>query len=135
MRYRRLSYRYVVLAPSHLRPLGYVTQAQSAFGLAQPYWRPASDVYEAPDAVVLTVELPGVDESDIDLALFEDTLVLQGHRRLPRPEGEARYQSAEIRQGLFRLEVPLTSPIDSERVDARYERGLLIVTLPKVKRL
>jgi HSP20 family protein len=134
MRYRHLSYRYVLVTGSRLRPLGYVSQAEKVLGLARLAWRPPADVVETPQTIVVTVELAGVDESEIDLLLFEDTLVMEGHRRLPRPEGEARYDSAEIRQGPFRLEVPLASAVDSDRVEARYERGLVTVTLPKAGR-
>jgi HSP20 family protein len=134
MPYRRISYRYVFMAGSPLRPLGALPQADRTIGLAQLCWRPPSDVYETPDEVVVTAELPGLDDSEIDIQLFDDALVVQGQRRLPRPEGDARYQAAEIRQGPFRLEVPLAGAIDSERVDARLERGLLTVTLPKARR-
>lgn len=131
MRYRRLSYRYVVLRGGQPKPLAYISQVERAQGLAQLCWQPPSDVYETPDRVVITVDLAGVDENELDLLLFQDALVLEGQRRLPRPQGEAMYHSAEIRQGAFRLEAPLPATIDPERVEANYERGLLIVTLWK----
>jgi len=131
MRYKRLSYQYLVMSSSGLRPLTHAALDLGP-GLAQLVWRPAADVYETAGAVVVTVELPGVDEDDIDLMLYEDALVLQGLRRLPRPQEDSHYHSAEIRQGSYRLEVPLRAEIDRENVDARYERGLLTVTLPKV---
>jgi HSP20 family protein len=95
-------------------------------------WRPAADIYETAGEVVVTVELPGVEEDDIDLMLYEDALVLQGQRRLPRPQEDSHYHSAEIRQGSYRLEVPLRGEVDRERVEARYDRGMLTVRLPKV---
>jgi HSP20 family protein len=130
MRYRRLSYRYLVLTPSRLKPLSHVSAIEGMHGLAQLCWRPPADVVETPEEVAVTVELAGVDEDEIEILLFEDTLVVSGRRRLPRPEGEAMYQAAEIRQGPYRLEVPLNSPVDAARVQARYERGLLAITLP-----
>jgi HSP20 family protein len=133
MRYRRVSYRYVVMAANALRPLGAVMQAERAMGLAPLCWRPSSDVYETPQSIVVTVELPGTDDADIEIHLYDDAVVVQGQRRLPRPEGEARYQAAEIRQGPFRLELPLSAAIDTERVDAALDRGLLTITLPKLR--
>ena len=91
------------------------------------------------DAVVfpLTVVPLAVDEPR-SIRLIDDVmrgnrllaLVVEGHRRLPAHD-EAVYHVAGIRQGQFRLEVPLPAPVDSDRVDASYERGVLRITLPK----
>jgi HSP20 family protein len=58
-------------------------------------------------------------------------LVVEGRRQLAAEPGPARYHAAAIRQGPFRLEVPLPVAVDHDRVDARYERGVLRITLPK----
>ncbi|MDP8924582.1 MAG: Hsp20/alpha crystallin family protein [Chloroflexota bacterium] len=133
MRYRRVSYRYgVILAPSHRLQRADVWLAQSpAVTPAQPCWRPSTDVVETADAIHLTVELAGVDHEAVEVLLFEDALIIEGQRRLPplRPGGV--YHAAEIRQGPFRLELPLPTAIDPDRVDAHYEDGLLEMTLPK----
>ena len=63
--------------------------------------------------------------------LFEDVLVVEGHRQLPSCREGALYHAAGIRQGPFRVELPLPAPVDPERVEARYDLGLLRITLPK----
>ena len=72
-----------------------------------------------------------VDEDEIEVQLFDNGLVVEGRRQLPSCGEDAVYYAAGIPQGFFRLEVPLPAPIDPERVEARYDRGLLHVTLPK----
>ena len=130
MRYRRVSYRYgVILAPSHRLPRADAWHA--AVSPAEPCWRPATDVLETPEAIQLTVELAGVDHEALEVLLFEDALIVEGQRRLPPSRAGGVYHAAEIRQGPFRLELPLPTTIDPNGVEARYERGLLEMTLPK----
>ena len=141
MRYRWLRYRYAVVlgsgpgaAPGGLRPIDETWRTgRAAPALAQTCWSPPTDVYETGTAVVVTVELAGVDEDELDVLLYEDALVVEGQRRLPTPDGAGVYHAAAIRQGRFRVELGLPAAIDPERADARYERGLLQITLPKAE--
>ena len=142
MRYRRLSYRYaVVLATGGAasgagpRPFGDAWRGEGrGVTLAQTVWCPPADVYETHSTITVTVELAGVDQDELDALLFEDALVVEGRRHLPPADGRGVYHAAQIRQGPFRLEIPLPAPIDPEQVDARYERGLLQITFARVDR-
>ena len=132
MRYRRLSYRYTMVVRSgHPSPFSDLWPTDRLRLLLEPRWRPDADTYETASTVEIIVDLAGVDEDDFEVQLFEDALVVEGRRQLPSCQAEAVYQAAGIRQGPFRLEVPLPAPVDPERVEARYDRGLLHVTLPK----
>src|SRR5437868_6937536 len=84
-----------------------------------PRWAPDSDTYETARTIEVVVDLAGMDEDDFEVHLFEDALLVEGHRRLPAPHEEAVYHAAAIRQGPFRVEIPLPAPVDSERVEAR----------------
>jgi HSP20 family molecular chaperone IbpA len=97
----------------------------------EPRWRPAADTYETPTTVEIVVDLAGIGEDDFEIQLFEDVLVVDGARRLPPSQKDAIYHTAGIPQGPFRLEMPLPAAVDPEPVDARYELGLLRVTLRK----
>jgi HSP20 family protein len=131
MRYRRLSYRYaMVVGSSQTWPLG-AWQSDRLRLLVQPRWRPDADTYETATTVEILVDLAGVEEDDLEMQLFEDVLVVEGRRRLPSCQEGAVYHAAGIRQGPFRVELPLPAPVDAERVEARYDRGLLRITLPK----
>src|SRR5215212_11734881 len=132
MRYRRLSYRYaVVMATGRPRQFGEGPSRQGAsISMGHPAWRPPADVVETATEVIVLVELAGVDHEQLDVLLFEDALIVEGERRLPS-HAAGVYHAAEIRQGQVRLELPLPAPIDPERVDAHYERGLLEMRLGK----
>jgi len=134
MRYRRLSYRYAVLTAK--QPLSVIDTrpAESiGFRFAQTYWRPPADVCESSEAIDVTVDLAGVDPNEIDVILYEDAIVVSGQRRLSKLGRDSVFFMAEIRQGPFRLELPLPATIDQERVDARYDQGLLRMTLRKLE--
>jgi len=132
MRYRRSTYRYTtVLRSSHGWPSGDLWQSERLRVLVQARWRPDADVYETGGTIVVSVDLAAVDEDDFEVQLFENALVIEGRRRLPACQEDAVYHAAGIRQGPFQIEVPLPAPVDAEAVDARYERGLLRIVLPK----
>jgi HSP20 family protein len=132
MRYRRLSYRYtMVVRPGQTLPLGNIWQSDRLRLLVQPRWRPDADTYETATTVEIMVDLAGVEDDDLEVQLFEDVLVVEGRRRLPSCQEGAVYHAAGIRQGPFRVELALPAPVDAERVEARYDRGLLRITLPK----
>jgi HSP20 family molecular chaperone IbpA len=133
MRYRRLSYRYAMVVRSgQTWPLGPLSEIDRLRLLVQPRWQPDADTYETAATVEIVVDLAGVDEDEIELQLFEDALVIEGRRRLPACQEGAVYQAAGIRQGPFHVELRLPAPVDPERVETRYERGLLRITLPKL---
>jgi len=99
--------------------------------LMETRWRPDADIYETASAFEIVVDLAGVGDDDFEVQLFEDALVVEGQRHLLAPRESAVYHAASIRQGPFRLNLPLPGPIDGDRVEAHYDRGLLRVTLPK----
>ena len=134
MRYRRVSYRYALLVTGNQdRAFGDPLAAvQSGVRFAETFWRPPADVCESASTIVVTVDLAGIDQDDLDVVLFEDALIVEGRRRLPSDPGVV-YHLAEIRQGPFRLELGLPGSIDQERVDARYDQGLLRITLQKAR--
>lgn len=132
MRYRRLSYRYAMLMQSGLPgPFDDLLQTDRVRLLMESCWRPDADTYETADTVEIIVDLSGVHEEDFEVQLFDNALVVEGRRRLSAPEEATTFHAVRIRQGPFRLELPLVAPVDSERVDARYDLGLLRITLPK----
>ena len=132
MRYRRLRVRYAMVAPTaHAWPYGELWPSDRVRILVQASWRPDADLYETAASIEVAVALAGVDEDDVEIELFDDVLVVEGHRRLPPAAPEALYHAAGIRQGAFHLALPLPARIDAEQVQARYDRGLLRITLPK----
>lgn len=132
MRYRRLSYRYAMVVRSgQTWPFGDIWQSDRLRLLVQAGWRPDADTYETATTIEIVVDLAGIGEDDFEVQVFEDVLVVEGHRQLPSGHEGVVYHAAGIRQGPFRVELPLPAAVDVERVRAHYDRGLLRITLPK----
>jgi HSP20 family protein len=98
---------------------------------ARRAFRPTVDCYHTDDPHELTVviELPGVDPATVQLVTNERTLLVQGERRRPKVDGRV-YQQMEIEYGPFQRQVRLSEDVDPEHARARYERGMLTVSLP-----
>jgi HSP20 family protein len=134
MRYRRLTYRYTVVTNRTLAwPATPTVWARDVTSLWLGRWRPDADVCETTRSIDVVVDLAGMDESDVEIQLFDDALVVEGHRHLPGCEDGAVYHAAAVRQGPFRLEVPLPAAVDASDVEATYERGLLRITVRKAE--
>jgi HSP20 family protein len=132
MRYRRVSYRSaMVVRAGETWPFGDIWRSECLRLLVQGQWRPDADTYETRTAVEIVVDLAGVDEGDVEVQLFDDALLVEGRRQLPSCDEGAVYHAAAIRQGAFQLVLPLPAPVDPDRVEARHDRGLLRITLPK----
>jgi HSP20 family protein len=97
-------------------------------------WEPSVDVFyvDAPPRAVVHAELPGMDPASIVLEVRGRELVLSGTR--PAADASGRlYQQVEIARGPFRRVVELGALVDADGAVARYEAGVLEVTLPLVR--
>ncbi|MBM4042255.1 MAG: Hsp20/alpha crystallin family protein [Planctomycetes bacterium] len=97
-------------------------------------WRPAADVYETADDVVVRIEVPGLHVEDIALELHTDTLLVRGVRREPCCEPKCAYHQLEIPYGYFERVVPLPRHIRHEEATATYTEGFLVIRIPKAER-
>src|SRR5262245_45471825 len=96
-------------------------------------WAPAIDVYETPDAYVVTAEVPGVSRDQIDLALEDSRLTLRGQRADRRLTSDVlHFHQIERSYGSFSRTFEFADKIDVEHVTADLTEGVLTVTLPKV---
>lgn len=109
--------------------------APRLMGTRRGGFRPRVDVYrrEEPPAIVVVVELAGVDPSGIELAVADGVLLLAGERLRGGASGRV-YQQMEVDYGSFRRRIPLEEPIDADRVEASYDQGILTITLPVAAR-
>jgi HSP20 family protein len=94
---------------------------------------PAIDVIEKDDKFIVKAELPGMDEEDIDVSATGDTLTIKGERKTESEVDECEYYLCERSYGTFMRSMVLPSSVDSEQIEAKYENGVLEVTLPKTK--
>jgi HSP20 family molecular chaperone IbpA len=95
-------------------------------------WRPPMDVRETGEAIFIKLEVAGVQEDDIEVALYPNALVINGMRRDEADHDEATcFHVAQVRYGLFHVDLALPAPIQQEDVSATYRDGFLRVRLPK----
>ena len=94
-------------------------------------WRPAIDIYEDDKAVSLKLDAPEMDAKDFDIEISEDVLTVSGERKpatVLKKEGFAR---RERPFGPLRCSITLPKSAQSEKVAAKYDQGVLTVTVPK----
>lgn len=96
-------------------------------------WAPAVDVHETKDDLVVTVELPGVNEKDIHLSIVGDLLTLRGQRVSSGEVPEESYHRIERWSGSFERQLDLPVPVQADKVRASYRDGLLEIRLPKIE--
>ncbi|HEU4414434.1 MAG TPA: Hsp20/alpha crystallin family protein [Candidatus Angelobacter sp.] len=99
--------------------------------LAAGSFVPAVDVYEDEQNLVLKLEVPGLNEEDLNISLENDTLSVQGERKFEKEEKEENFHRIERRYGSFTRTFKLPKTVDSEKVEASYEKGILKITLAK----
>ena len=94
-------------------------------------WRPPVEVYETDDALVVLVELAGLREDEIEVVLDDAVMTIRGDRSPAACEERRTVHAMGILYGPFAAEVYLPFSVDSDRVEATYEAGILRVRLPR----
>ena len=94
-------------------------------------FRPAADLYETSEGLVLRLEIPGADREDLGIDLAGQELVIRGQRRPTPPAHTSRVLHYEITYGSFERSFHIPIPVNPEGVTARYEHGILEVRLPR----
>jgi HSP20 family protein len=92
---------------------------------------PPVDVYEDEHNLALKLEVPGVEEKDLNVSVENSTLTIQGERKFEKEEKEENFHRIERRYGSFLRTFKLPNTVDAEKVDANYEKGILKITLAK----
>src|SRR5215475_1862548 len=99
--------------------------------LAAGSFVPPVDVYEDEHNLVLKLEVPGVNEEDLNVSVENNTLTIQGERKFEKEEKEENFHRIERRYGSFIRTFRLPNTVDSEKVEAGYDKGILKITLSK----
>ncbi len=130
----------VILKPDAHIPHLFVIESINSSGLErQPWyltvkshiWRPATDVYELDDAIIVRMEIAGMRETDFSIMLNDRSLMVRGVR--PDIPEKRAYHQMEIRFGEFISEVELPTQVDAEKIEAVYQAGFLRIVLPKAR--
>jgi HSP20 family protein len=92
---------------------------------------PAVDVKETADKVELKAEIPGMDAKDIKISVVGEVLTIKGDKKSEREEKEENYHLVERSYGSFSRSLPLPAAVDTDKIEAQYDKGVLTVTCPK----
>jgi len=93
---------------------------------------PRVDIHENKDAIVLAADMPGVDESSVEITVDKNVLTIQGHVHEARPEGH-QLTFAEYEIGDYQRVFTLPNEIDQSHIEASVRNGVLRLTLPKAQ--
>ncbi len=92
---------------------------------------PPVDVYEDEHNVTLKIEVPGIEEKDLDIRVENNTLTVHGERKFEKEEKEENYRRVERQYGSFTRNFTLPTTVDSENIAANYDKGVLKITVAK----
>jgi HSP20 family protein len=96
-------------------------------------WIPAMDLVEEKDRFVLHADLPGVSEDEVNVELEENVLTISGERKSEHEDRKEGYYRIERASGSFSRSLTLPEGVDPDAINARFEQGVLEVTIPKPK--
>ena len=99
--------------------------------LSKGAWIPAVDISETKDALIIKAEMPGMDPKEVEISLTGDLLEIKGEKKQKTEEKEANFHCIETRYGAFSRTIRIPVSVDSSKIDASYDNGILRITLPK----
>lgn len=97
---------------------------------ASSHWlRPSVDIAVTDNQYTITVEVPGVEENDVALEVADDSLIIRGEKKLEQEQKDKEFYRVERSYGSFRRVLSLPQDADRERIEARFNNGVLTITL------
>jgi HSP20 family protein len=96
-------------------------------------WTPTVEMYEKGDKFVVKADLPGMKKEELDISVVGDTLTIKGERKAESEVKNEDYYRCELCYGKFSRSIALPGAVDAEKIEAKYENGVLEITLPKVE--
>src|SRR5690606_24650924 len=100
-------------------------------GLGRETMLPEVDLREDEKQVMIEVDLPGVDEKDVSVTMANGVLTIKGEKKSEREEKEENYYLAERSYGKFERSLSLPETIDENKIEAKFDKGVLKITAPK----
>jgi len=88
-------------------------------------------MFDREDKVVINAELPGMSKEDVDISLTGNILTIQGERKAEEEVKDEDYYCCERYRGAFYRAIQLPSGLETDKIEATYDNGILEITLPK----
>jgi HSP20 family protein len=102
---------------------------ETSFGVSAP----VVDVVEKEKEYQISAELPGLDEKDVEVSIADDLLTIKGEKTEEKEEKAKNYYVSERRYGTFQRSFQIPSGVDADKIGASFQKGVLMVTLPKTQ--
>lgn len=99
---------------------------------AQMTWKPAVELKDTEESVILRAELPGIEGKDLDIRVTREAVAISGEHRYEKKAEDKGYFRTEFRYGKFQRVVALPVAVQNDQVQAEFKDGILTLTLPKV---
>lgn len=106
---------------------------QGSEPVASRTWSPAVDIKESDEFLTLIAELPGFDKNQVEITLENNVLTLAGERKFDQESKGEAFHRIERSYGSFSRSFTLPASVKTDKVDAKFENGLLSISLPKVE--
>jgi HSP20 family protein len=94
-------------------------------------WRAPLDLFETQEAIVVELEVPGVDPAELEISVQGDVLTLAGEKHAVERKEEGRVTYTERVQGSFRRQIQLPSEVEADQAEATHAHGVVTIRLPK----
>lgn len=101
------------------------------FPLVKEAQFPALDVSENEKNITVKAEIPGMEPKDVDISMTDGMLIIKGEKKFKDEEKKENYHRIERSYGSFYRSLPLPFGIKEEEIKAKYDKGILTITLPK----
>ena len=101
--------------------------------LMQSDWTPSVDISETDDDIIVTAEMPGMDQKDIKLMIRDNTLTIKGEKKREEEKKEKNYHRIERSYGCFERSFTLPVNVETDKITATYKNGILNITIPKTE--
>ena len=101
------------------------------FGLPSGGTLPRSDVVETEEGIEVTLELPGLEQKDVEVTLTDDMLTVKGEKKVEKQDSKKGYYLSERSYGAFHRSIPMPPGVDTEKAEAVFRNGVLTVKLPQ----
>ncbi len=97
----------------------------------QREWAPTTDTTETSDAIHIKAELPGLEPSDIEVSILDDVLTIKGEKKQEEEKEEEHHHYRECFYGSFQRSFRLPAEVQTDKIEAKFDKGVLRITLPK----
>lgn len=95
-------------------------------------WKPAVELQDTEENVILRAEIPGIEGKDLDIRVTREAVAITGEHRYEKKASERGHFRTEFRYGKFQRVIPLPVAVQNDQVQAEFKDGILTLTLPKV---